>query len=138
MRGAMAELERDAYGQYNTFVQAALDDMKKNGVEPWSAPAEERAKLNQPQYAKAAFDSWFARAKEVGFDGPAYIAKCARRSGSPLSSGRSAKWAAPQAVARLLDRGRKAKDRTARDERHELPATASFASRRSRRRFGIA
>jgi TRAP-type C4-dicarboxylate transport system substrate-binding protein len=83
MRGAMAGLERDAYAQYNTFVQAALDAMRKQGVEPWSAPAEERAKLNQPQYAKAAFDSWFARAKEVGFDGPAYVARVREALGKP-------------------------------------------------------
>jgi len=73
IRGAMAELEKDAFGKYNAFVQAALDDMKKNGVEPWTAPTEEQAKVNQPKYAKAAYDSWFARAKDVGVDGPAYV-----------------------------------------------------------------
>lgn len=83
MQSAMAELEKDAYSQYNNFVQAALDNMKKNGVEPWSAPAAERTKLNQPQYAKPATDSWLARAKEVGFDGQAYIAKVREALGKP-------------------------------------------------------
>ena len=83
MRSAMAQLEKDAYSQYNGFVQAALDNMKKNGIEPWTAPKEERAKINQPQYTKPAYDSWYARAKEVGFDGPAYIAKVREALGKP-------------------------------------------------------
>ena len=83
MRSAMAQLEKDAYSQYNGFVQAALDNMKKNGIEPWTAPKEERAKINQPQYTKPVYDSWYARAKEVGFDGPAYIAKVRQALGKP-------------------------------------------------------
>lgn len=83
MRKAMADLEKDAFGQYNDFVQKALDNMKKQGVEPWTAPASERARINQSQYTKAAFDSWLARAKEVGFDGPTYLKKIADALGKP-------------------------------------------------------
>jgi TRAP-type C4-dicarboxylate transport system substrate-binding protein len=83
MQGAMSELEKDAYSQYNTFVQAALDNMKKNGIAPWSAPQAERAKLDAPLYAKPAIDSWVARAKEVGFDGTAYLAKVRAALGKP-------------------------------------------------------
>jgi TRAP-type C4-dicarboxylate transport system substrate-binding protein len=83
MRGAMAELQKDAFGTYDAFVQAALDNMKKNGVEPWSASAADRQKINDPQFAKAAYDSWNARAKEVGFDGPAYVAKIREALGKP-------------------------------------------------------
>jgi TRAP-type C4-dicarboxylate transport system substrate-binding protein len=83
MRGAMAELEKDAFGQYNAFVETALSAMKKQGVEPWTAPAAERAKLNEPRYAKAAFDSWFARAKEVGVDGQAYVNRVRESLGKP-------------------------------------------------------
>ena len=83
MQVAMAGLEKDAFGQYGAFVQAALDSMKKQGIEPWTAPADERAKLNQPQYTKAAYDSWLARAKEVGFDGPAYVTRVREALGKP-------------------------------------------------------
>jgi TRAP-type C4-dicarboxylate transport system substrate-binding protein len=83
MRGAMAQLEKDAFEQYNTFVQASLDNMKKNGVEPWTAPAADRAKLNETKYSKAAFDSWLSRAKEVGVDGPAYVTKVREALGKP-------------------------------------------------------
>lgn len=83
MQGAMAGLEKDAFGQYNAFVQAALDSMKKQGIEPWTAPADERAKLNQPQNTKAAYDTWLNRAKEVGFDGPAYVKKVREALGKP-------------------------------------------------------
>ncbi len=83
LRGAMAELEKDAFGQYNKFVEAALETMRKQGVEPWTASPELRAKINDPKYAKAAYDSWYARAKEVGFDGPAYVAQIREALGKP-------------------------------------------------------
>lgn len=83
MQTAMRGLEKDAFGQYNAFVQKALDNMKANGVDLWDAPEEERKKVNQPKYAKAAYDSWYERAKEVGFDGPAYIDKVRSALGKP-------------------------------------------------------
>jgi len=75
MQTAMRELEKDAFEQYNAHFQKALDNMKANNVDLWDAPEELRKEINQPKYAKAAYDSWYERAKEVGFDGPAYIAK---------------------------------------------------------------
>ncbi|WP_210201523.1 TRAP transporter substrate-binding protein DctP [Bosea sp. CS1GBMeth4] len=83
VKNAMDELQKDAFGTYNAFVQAALDNMKKNGIEPWSASEAERAALNDPKFAKAAYDSWLARAKEVGFDGPAYINRVRQALGKP-------------------------------------------------------
>jgi TRAP-type C4-dicarboxylate transport system substrate-binding protein len=83
VRGAMALLEKDAFGTYNGFVQASLDNMKKHGVEPWSAAEAERKAVNAAQYSSAAFDSWNARAKEVGFDGPAYVEKVRNALGKP-------------------------------------------------------
>ena len=85
MRTAMAGLEKDAFGTYGAFVQAALDNMRKNGVEPWTAPEAERGKLNAAQFSKAAYDSWYARAKEVGVDGPAYVARIRAALGKPAS-----------------------------------------------------
>lgn len=84
MKSAMQGLEKDAFGKYNEFVKAALDKMKANGVDLWDAPEAERNKINQPQYAKAAYDSWYERAKEVGFDGPAYINKVRSALGKPV------------------------------------------------------
>lgn len=73
VRGAMAELQKDAFGTYSAFVEKALDNMRKNGVEPWTASPELRAAINDPKYAQPAFDSWLSRAKEVGVDGRAYV-----------------------------------------------------------------
>ena len=75
LREAMSELERDAFSQYEAFVQAALDKMDEGGAELWTAPAEERARVLQPEYSQAAYDSWYARAGEIGVDGQAYIEK---------------------------------------------------------------
>jgi len=80
---AMADLEKDAFGQYNAFVEAALDNMRKHGIEPWTASAEDKAKINSQQYAKAAYDSWYARAKEIGVDGPAYVKQIREALGKP-------------------------------------------------------
>ncbi|WP_439499128.1 TRAP transporter substrate-binding protein DctP [Bosea sp. (in: a-proteobacteria)] len=83
VQSAMDGLQKDAFGTYNAFVQSALDNMKKHSVEPWSASEQERAVVNDPKYAKAAYDSWLARAKEVGFDGPAYINQVRQALGKP-------------------------------------------------------
>lgn len=72
---AMREIEQETFNGYDTFVQGALDKMKQKGAKLWVASAVDRAELNREQYAKAAFDSWYQRAKEVGFDGPAYVNK---------------------------------------------------------------
>jgi TRAP-type C4-dicarboxylate transport system substrate-binding protein len=86
MQEAMHGLQKDAFGKYDEFVQAALDNMKKQpGVTLWTAPEEERNKVNEPQYAKAAYDSWYARAKEVGFDGPAYVQRVREALGKTKS-----------------------------------------------------
>ncbi|BBK34050.1 C4-dicarboxylate ABC transporter substrate-binding protein [Allostella humosa] len=83
VKGAMEGLEKDAFGTYGAFVQAALDNMKKHGIEPWTAPAEARKQVNAAQYSKAAYDSWYARAKEVGVDGPAYVRRIQEALGKP-------------------------------------------------------
>lgn len=83
VRGAMADLQKDAFGTYNAFVEKALDNMRKNGVEPWTASPELRAAINDPKYAQPAFDSWLARAKEVGVDGPAYVNQVRTALGRP-------------------------------------------------------
>ena len=85
MQEAMAGLQKDAFGTYGAFVQAALDNMKKNGIEPWTAPEAERKKVNAAEYSKAAYDSWYARAKEVGVDGPAYVRQVREALGKPAS-----------------------------------------------------
>lgn len=83
IQSAMDGLQKDAFGTYNAFVQASLDNMKKHGIEPWSASAQDRAAIDDPKYAKAAYDSWLTRAKEVGFDGPAYINQVRQALGKP-------------------------------------------------------
>ncbi len=75
MGDAMAQLQADAYGNYTPTVNAALKEMEGHGAKMWNANAEQRAELADPKLNQPAYDSWNARAKEVGFDGPAYIAK---------------------------------------------------------------
>jgi TRAP-type C4-dicarboxylate transport system substrate-binding protein len=73
MQGAMADLEKEAFGSYNDYVEQALAGIEAFGVTPWTAPEEERARVNEPQYADVAYESWYARADELGIDGPAYV-----------------------------------------------------------------
>ncbi|MCF8479324.1 MAG: TRAP transporter substrate-binding protein DctP [Rhodospirillum sp.] len=72
---AMDELEAEAFGHHTAFVDKALKEMEAKGVSLWSASPEERAALADPALTQPAYDSWYARAEEVGFDGKAYIAK---------------------------------------------------------------
>ncbi|MEX0604139.1 MAG: TRAP transporter substrate-binding protein DctP [Marinobacter sp.] len=73
IQGAMDELQAEAFGGYKDFVQKAMDEMEEKGAKVWSASEEERAELNQEKYTQGAYDSWYQRAEEVGFDGPAYV-----------------------------------------------------------------
>ncbi|WP_459615007.1 TRAP transporter substrate-binding protein [Bordetella sp. 2513F-2] len=73
VQGAMDELQKEAFGNYEQFVDNARQNMIRNGVTFWVAPQEERAKLMQQQYIGPSYAAWNRRAKEVGFDGPAYL-----------------------------------------------------------------
>jgi TRAP-type transport system periplasmic protein len=72
---AMADLQKEALENHGRYVDKALEHMKANGVDLWNAPAAERQRLFNPQFVGPSFDAWKKRAKEVGFDGEAYLAK---------------------------------------------------------------
>jgi TRAP-type C4-dicarboxylate transport system substrate-binding protein len=71
----MGALQKEALGNYDSYVNASLNHMKANGITSWTAPAKERQRLFNPQYVGPSFDAWYARAKQVGFDGTAYVEK---------------------------------------------------------------
>ena len=71
----MSALQKEALENHGKYVSTALDRMKAAGVDLWSAPASERQRIFAPMYVNPTYDSWFARAKDVGFDGKAYIGR---------------------------------------------------------------
>jgi TRAP-type C4-dicarboxylate transport system substrate-binding protein len=71
----MLALQKEALDGQPKFTQAALDHMKANGAKIWKAPEQERKRLFDPKYVKPSYDAWVKRAKDVGFDGEAYLAK---------------------------------------------------------------
>ena len=75
MSDAMLALQKEALDDQPKFTKAALDHMKSQGASLWNAPAAERKRLFDPKYVQPSYDAWVARAKEVGFDGQAYLAK---------------------------------------------------------------
>lgn len=75
IRAEMKAIEREALYQYNVFVGEIMQEMKSEGVTFWVAPKSERDRVFDAKYTQPVFDSWVARANEVGFDGEAYIAR---------------------------------------------------------------
>jgi len=71
----MAALQKEALGNYDSYVNASLNHMKANGITLWTVPPKERQRVLVPQYVGPSFDAWYARAKQVGFDGKAYVEK---------------------------------------------------------------
>lgn len=70
----MLALQQEALGNYDSYVNAALNRMKAQpGVSLWTAPVAERKRLFDPKYVQPSYDAWLARAKQVGFDGNAYL-----------------------------------------------------------------
>jgi TRAP-type C4-dicarboxylate transport system substrate-binding protein len=71
---AMLDLQKEALGNYDMYVNASLNHMKAQpGVQMWTAPTAERKRLFDPKYVQPSYDAWLARAKQVGFDGDAYL-----------------------------------------------------------------
>lgn len=75
MKAEMLLVQKEALETQSKFTQAAYDNMKKNGAILWDAPAAERARLFDQKFVKPTYDAWLARAKEVGFDGNAFLAR---------------------------------------------------------------
>ena len=75
IRSAMLELQKEALDDQPKFTKTALDHMKANGSAIWTAPAAERKRIFDPKYVQPSYDAWIKRAKELGFDGEAYLAK---------------------------------------------------------------
>jgi len=73
IRAEMKAIEHEALYEYNVFVGRVMAEMRDKGVEFWVAPKEERDRLFDPKYTQPTYDAWYQRAKEVGFDGEAYI-----------------------------------------------------------------
>ncbi len=69
----MEELQHDALYNFYAHVNKAVAEMKSNGIELWTAPQSEVDRVTAPQYSDAAYQSFYDRAAEVGFDGKAYV-----------------------------------------------------------------
>ncbi|MCO5070014.1 MAG: TRAP transporter substrate-binding protein DctP [Rhizobiaceae bacterium] len=72
---AMLELQEEAFSTYQTYIDTAVEKVESLGSELWVASDELKAAASAPQYADPAYESWYARATELGVDGKAYVAK---------------------------------------------------------------
>jgi len=87
VQGAMDELQKEAFGNYDQFVGNAMRAMQEKGVTFWVANDEERASVQQEQYIKPSYDAWYRRAEQVGFDGHAYIERVRKVLGKEAPAG---------------------------------------------------
>lgn len=71
----MTALQNEALGNHAKYDSAAIERMKTGGADLWTAPPEARQQLFSAKYSDPTFESWYKRAKDVGFDGKAYIEK---------------------------------------------------------------
>ncbi len=72
---AMLELQDEAFSTYQTYIDTAKEKVESLGSELWVASDELKAEASSAQYADPAYASWYARAKELGVDGEAYVEK---------------------------------------------------------------
>lgn len=76
MKTEMLALQKEALDNHDQYVNTSLNRMKAQpGVELWSAPPDERKRLFDPKFVGPSYTAWLARAKQVGFDGDAYLAR---------------------------------------------------------------
>ncbi len=69
----MMALQREALDNHSKYDNAALERMKTGGAKLWTASPEARQQLFAEKFVTPTYDSWYKRAKQVGFDGNAYI-----------------------------------------------------------------
>ncbi|MBI1207153.1 MAG: C4-dicarboxylate ABC transporter substrate-binding protein [Azospirillum sp.] len=73
IRKEMNALQQEALYDFYSHVNKAVSDMKAKGVELWTAPQSEVDRVAAPEYAKAAYQAFYDRAAQLGFDGKAYV-----------------------------------------------------------------
>ncbi len=81
VQAAMLEVEKESFETYQTYVDRAKNSIRGLGSEIWTAPEEVKQQARAKEYTDGAYDAWYARAAEVGFDGPAYIEKVRKALG---------------------------------------------------------
>jgi TRAP-type C4-dicarboxylate transport system substrate-binding protein len=84
IQAEMAVFQKEALTGYYGFVRAAMDEMEAGGVEFWVAPQSERDRIFDPKYTDPAYQSFYERAAELGFDGEAYVQRVREVLGKDL------------------------------------------------------
>jgi len=72
---AMDALQAEAFDTYQTYVDKAVAKIKELGSEHVVIPDDLKAAASASEYSDPVYASWYARAKELGIDGEAYVAK---------------------------------------------------------------
>ena len=73
IQAEMDDLEDEALYNFYAHVNEAVAEMEAEGVELWTAPQSEVDRVTAPEFSQAAYQQFYDRAAEIGFDGEAYI-----------------------------------------------------------------
>ncbi|MFT5175093.1 MAG: TRAP-type C4-dicarboxylate transport system substrate-binding protein [Gammaproteobacteria bacterium] len=85
IRDAMAEMQADKFRTYYAQTRECVSGLQAKGVKFEVADDSEIARLFVPKNTDAVYKGWVARAKEVGFDGQAYIDQTRKALGNDLN-----------------------------------------------------
>ncbi len=75
IKKAMLEMQEEMFNDYYSHTRRCITGLQEKGVKFEVAKESEIARLFVPKYTEAVYKGWYARAKQVGFDGEAYVAK---------------------------------------------------------------
>src|SRR5690606_33906219 len=81
IRKEMQDLEQEAMYNFYSRVNQAVKHMAANGIELWTAPQSEVARVTA--FADASYQQFYERAKVLGFDGRAYVNRALETLGKP-------------------------------------------------------
>lgn len=81
IRKEMQELEHEALYNFYSHVNQAVKHMAANGIELWTAPQSEVARVTA--FGDASYQQFYDRAKALGFDGRAYVDRALEALGKP-------------------------------------------------------
>lgn len=85
VKSAMHEVQEDYFSNYYEITRACIEGLKAKGVHFEVAAQAEVDRLFVPKYTDIVYKGWYDRAKEVGFDGEAYVKRTMKVLGTDIN-----------------------------------------------------
>ncbi len=85
IREAMHDMQEHMFSNYYSHTRHCIAGLQEKGVKFTVAKESEIARMMVPKNTDVVYEGWYARAKEVGFDGEAYVQNARKVLGTDIN-----------------------------------------------------